>query len=171
MDGRIIWYPTKKRTLPKEESCVCSTKGAGRRRRLSFCTSRNPKSSSFEYLTDDLVTEILLRVPVKALHRSMCVSKHWLSLISSPSFARSYILTDHDNNMLLLFQTMSSTCLFTQVYALPLLPGSYDRASSIPFTFDFVVPLFPYVYDIINYYEDNLWEVTSRGGAGGHILS
>ncbi|XP_050373077.1 F-box protein At5g07610-like [Argentina anserina] len=36
----------------------------------------------------DLLTDILLRLPAKSLLRFKCVSKHWLSLISSPQFRR-----------------------------------------------------------------------------------
>ncbi|XP_028073846.1 F-box protein At5g07610-like [Camellia sinensis] len=37
---------------------------------------------------DDLLAEILLRLPLKSLVRSKSISKHWLSLISSPFFTR-----------------------------------------------------------------------------------
>ncbi|XP_061372533.1 F-box protein At5g07610-like [Gastrolobium bilobum] len=38
----------------------------------------------------DLVTEILLRLPVKDVARYKCVSKQWLSLISNPLFCHSH---------------------------------------------------------------------------------
>ncbi|KAG0550572.1 hypothetical protein BDA96_01G349800 [Sorghum bicolor] len=41
---------------------------------------RNPATC----LTDDLIVEILSRLPVKSVCRFMCVSKHWLGLISHP---------------------------------------------------------------------------------------
>ncbi|KAF7811479.1 F-box protein [Senna tora] len=37
---------------------------------------------------DDLLIEILLRLPIKSLLRFRSVSKHWLSLISNPQFSR-----------------------------------------------------------------------------------
>ncbi|KAL4614257.1 hypothetical protein ACB092_07G041100 [Castanea dentata] len=48
----------------------------------------NYGSSSAETIAnnEDLVTQILIRVPVKPLLRFKCVSKHWLSLISSSHF-------------------------------------------------------------------------------------
>ncbi|XP_050373071.1 F-box protein At5g07610-like [Argentina anserina] len=38
----------------------------------------------------DLITDILLRLPVKSLLRFKCVSKQWHSLISEPRFSRHY---------------------------------------------------------------------------------
>ncbi|CAN6287442.1 unnamed protein product [Urochloa humidicola] len=40
----------------------------------------NPAAS----LTDDLIVEILSRLPVKSLYRFKCVSRHWRALISHP---------------------------------------------------------------------------------------
>lgn len=37
---------------------------------------------------DDLLTEILIRLPVKSLLRFKSVLRHWLSLITTPHFAR-----------------------------------------------------------------------------------
>ncbi|KAF9690349.1 hypothetical protein SADUNF_Sadunf01G0186400 [Salix dunnii] len=37
---------------------------------------------------EDLLTELLLRLPLKSLIKFKCVSKHWLSLISDPHFSR-----------------------------------------------------------------------------------
>ncbi|XP_074280220.1 uncharacterized protein LOC141605387 [Silene latifolia] len=179
MDTRMS-SPTKKRTFPNDLS-ISTTKGSrsSSRRRLSVCTSHTSKtSSSFDRLTDDLFTEILLRVPVKPLHRSKSVSKRWLSLISSTCFARSYILTDHHNNMLL-FKAERSKPYHDQHYALPFLHASYHQLSSIPLTFDFVLPLCRDFYDINDYgNQANNWEVTTKvldyvfliGTYGGLVL-
>ncbi|KAB5574540.1 hypothetical protein DKX38_001734 [Salix brachista] len=43
---------------------------------------------------EDLLTELLLRLPIKSLLKFKCVSKHWLSLISNPRFSRRRISCD-----------------------------------------------------------------------------
>ncbi|XP_044429253.1 putative F-box protein At4g09190 [Triticum aestivum] len=43
-----------------------------------------PNGTAAERLTDDLIVEILSRVPAKSLCRFKCVSNHWLSLIDHP---------------------------------------------------------------------------------------
>ena len=37
---------------------------------------------------EDILTEILLRLPIRSLLRSKCVSKDWRSLISDPRFVK-----------------------------------------------------------------------------------
>ncbi|CAI9087847.1 OLC1v1022031C3 [Oldenlandia corymbosa var. corymbosa] len=41
-------------------------------------------------LPDDLVVELLLRLPIKKVHQCNCVSKGWQSLIKSPEFVVAY---------------------------------------------------------------------------------
>ncbi|KAF7105064.1 hypothetical protein CFC21_105905 [Triticum aestivum] len=60
---------------PREESRVST-----RARSCSDFPSRTPA----ERLTDDILVEILSRVPAKELCRCKCVSKHWLGLIHHP---------------------------------------------------------------------------------------
>ncbi|KAK1367169.1 F-box domain-containing protein [Heracleum sosnowskyi] len=43
------------------------------------------------HLAEDLLAEILVRLPVKDLLRSRCVSKPWCSLIDSPRFVRAHL--------------------------------------------------------------------------------
>ncbi|KAM0828106.1 hypothetical protein ACQ4PT_067765 [Festuca glaucescens] len=54
--------------------------------RLCLCRSSStpPNGTAVEGLTDDLLVEILSRVPAKSLCRFKCVSNNWLSLIDHP---------------------------------------------------------------------------------------
>ncbi|XP_047057146.1 F-box protein At5g07610-like [Lolium rigidum] len=51
--------------------------------RARYC-SASSSGTAAERLTDDLLLEILPRVPAKSLCRFRCVSKHWLGLIDHP---------------------------------------------------------------------------------------
>ena len=51
---------------------------------------RNMKKKKMLLLPDELLIQILLRLPVKSLLRFKGVSKSWLSLISDPHFAKSH---------------------------------------------------------------------------------
>lgn len=54
---------------------------------VSFSSEISPSSEQIAG-SEDLLTEIFLRLPTKSLLRFQCVSKHWLSLISSTHFRR-----------------------------------------------------------------------------------
>ncbi|RHN79380.1 putative F-box domain-containing protein [Medicago truncatula] len=58
------------------------------------------------YLPDELITQILLRLPVETLIRFKCVCKSWFSLISNPYFANSqFQITAATHNHQILFLT------------------------------------------------------------------
>jgi tRNA U38,U39,U40 pseudouridine synthase TruA len=42
-----------------------------------------------EHLPEDIIVQILYRLPVKPLIRFRCVSKRWSSIVSDPQFAKS----------------------------------------------------------------------------------
>ncbi|KAL3813346.1 hypothetical protein ACJIZ3_014614 [Penstemon smallii] len=54
-------------------------------------------------LSEDVMTEILLRLPVKSLLRFKCVSKHWYKLIKSPRFIDHHFNHDSNKSSLLIY--------------------------------------------------------------------
>ncbi|GAB2280072.1 hypothetical protein Dimus_014710 [Dionaea muscipula] len=50
-------------------------------------------AESMSLLPEDVLVEILSRLPVKTLILLTCVCKQWLSLIRSPQFATKQLLT------------------------------------------------------------------------------
>lgn len=68
------------------------------------CYCRNKPTFLFVFLrmaslvegNEDLLNEILLRLPVKSLMRFKCVSKNWLAHISNPYFCHSHTLHQYN---------------------------------------------------------------------------
>ncbi|KAK1678622.1 hypothetical protein QYE76_039470 [Lolium multiflorum] len=54
-------------------------------------TSKKQKKAQTTELPEELVLEILVRLPVKSLRRFKCVSKAWRTTISGPYFIRSHL--------------------------------------------------------------------------------
>ncbi|XP_041016641.1 F-box/kelch-repeat protein At3g06240-like [Juglans microcarpa x Juglans regia] len=62
---------------------------------------------STKYLPENVIVEILLRLPVKSLVRFRCVSKRWRSLISDPRFAKSQFSQASERSQRLLISSRS----------------------------------------------------------------
>ena len=100
------------------------------------------KQTSFDDLSNDLLLEILHRLPLKPAHRFKCISKRWGYLISQPQFAQRFI-----QRMKLLFPSQSPPfSLFFQCYSpepFPIEFKQFHRDSnfrSSNFFFNFLPP-------------------------------
>ncbi|XP_050383008.1 F-box protein At5g07610-like [Argentina anserina] len=72
---------------------------------LKRCTSRT--SAETVANIEELLTEILLRVPARPLVRFKCVSKHWLSFISGPEFCHRHSLRNPKPSVSAVFSSSS----------------------------------------------------------------
>ncbi|CAL0299196.1 unnamed protein product [Lupinus luteus] len=89
--------------------------------------------ASMEYL----VTEILLRLPVKSVLKFKCVSKQWFALISDPKFCHSHTLRLYRTSQLfpsalLLAPVDSSTCQIISLKSINASDSSKFRNVKVP---------------------------------------
>jgi hypothetical protein len=64
----------------------------------SIVTQRRRRLAMSDYLPDEVVVDILHRLPVKSLIRFRCVCKSWNSLIQTPAFIDSHLNQSIENN-------------------------------------------------------------------------
>ncbi|KAL6139480.1 hypothetical protein ACLB2K_057784 [Fragaria x ananassa] len=64
---------------------------------------------------DEILTEILVRVPARPLVRFKCVSQHWLSLISDPKFCHRHTLRNPNTPISAVFPDRSTKCGFIPI--------------------------------------------------------
>ncbi|XP_059439110.1 F-box/kelch-repeat protein At3g23880-like [Corylus avellana] len=84
-------------------------------------------------LPEELVTEILLCLPVVSLLRFKCVCKSWYALITHQNFIREHLLHNKNSNTLLfLWQTTRDTVVSTLSYET--LQVSLTQPLRLPFT-------------------------------------
>ena len=71
--------------------CICKTLSKGKGKETIAMAMNLNNLSDFQLM------EILLQLPLKSVFQCKCVSKHWCSLISTPYFARRFVLHYHTN--------------------------------------------------------------------------
>ncbi|KAL3508093.1 hypothetical protein ACH5RR_033475 [Cinchona calisaya] len=91
-------------------------------------TRRRATISDFAGLPQELITQILLRLPAKSIGRFRCVSKPWNSLLSSPNFIKSHLtLQSIHNPQNLIIISSSDHSLFTLNFNLKSSSNSSSR--------------------------------------------
>ena len=87
------------------------------------------------FLPQELIIQILLRLPVKSLLRFKCVSKSWLSLITDPHFAKSHFeLAAARTHRLVFFDTSS---LITR--SIDFNASLHDDSASVALNINFLI--------------------------------
>ena len=71
--------------------CICKTLSKGKGKETIAMAMNLNNLSDFQLM------EILLQLPLESVFQCKCVSKHWCSLISTPYFARRFVLHHHSN--------------------------------------------------------------------------
>ncbi|GAU46592.1 hypothetical protein TSUD_186610 [Trifolium subterraneum] len=73
-----------------------------------------------EFIPDELITIILLFLPVKSLMRLKCLDKSWKTLISDPAFIKLHLKRSARNKHLALFSSIQQTSTNFRMAPIPL---------------------------------------------------
>nr|KYP59437.1 F-box/kelch-repeat protein At3g06240 family [Cajanus cajan] len=94
------------------------------------------RGKNTELLPQELIIEILLKLPVKSLSRFKCVCKSWLSLISDPHFTTSHFELDTPHTERLVFFVPRTREARSIDFNLPL----QDDSASVALKLEFLPP-------------------------------
>ncbi|XP_030924259.1 F-box protein At3g07870-like isoform X1 [Quercus lobata] len=99
--------------------------------------SDNNELIQWELLPSEIVTNILVRLPIKSIIICTCVSKAWKSLIQNPTFISTHLRYSHNKNLLFF-----NLCLENQkeFYALHNEDDEPDFTQHTSFDYPFLVP-------------------------------
>ena len=104
---------------------------------VSVAMSDNSELIQSELLPSEIVTNILVRLPIKSIIICTCVSKAWKSLIQNPTFISTHLRSSHNKNLLFF-----NLCLENQkeFYALHNEDDEPDFTQHTSFDYPFLVP-------------------------------
>ncbi|KAM7528085.1 hypothetical protein LguiB_031495 [Lonicera macranthoides] len=98
-------YPTSANSqpplCPHSSSLEYRERGRGNMSSIGFIGFNNNSNSN---MPEDLLIDILARLPVKSLLRFKCVSKYWYALIGSPDFISNHYHNCNNRAMLLVLR-------------------------------------------------------------------
>ncbi|TMW90078.1 hypothetical protein EJD97_016224 [Solanum chilense] len=103
---------------------------------FSVTSMQDSSSLAIPTLLPELITEILLRLPVKSLLQFKCVSKSWLALISSQDFIKTHLSLSAKNEDYNHHKLMWRSCSNFKVCSIrSLLCGSVVEASDLEYPY------------------------------------
>ncbi|KAK4271143.1 hypothetical protein QN277_019880 [Acacia crassicarpa] len=88
-------------------------------RRLSSSMMKNKKVEADDpFLPQEIIRDILIRLPVKPIIRFQCVCRHWRDLFKDPSFIADHLYHSNRQNPCILFQRGRSDDNHSDLYSL-----------------------------------------------------
>ncbi|MCD7472146.1 hypothetical protein HAX54_013142 [Datura stramonium] len=113
----------------------------GRNRKYTQMDYEQPKRklahAQSSSLPSEIITEILIRLPIKILLRFQSVSKFWFALISSPQFVKAHLVKNKDYT----HQRIMRTCIGHQMNSIKVYPMQSLNYESVTNPYDLDCPL------------------------------